>query len=164
MNRKKLVALLGVGLILLAAAGYALAPAKNEVVQIGGTEGVIFSAAAAEQMRAALGFVNGPVDGYWTPAHADVMALEEALEPYLRQKVGQSYPEVAGGLGRYKRQYFGFEANGQRQIAVNFFCNSYNIDWQQQLVFVTDGGSCFFEVTYDVNTGTFTRLSVHGEA
>jgi hypothetical protein len=32
------------------------------------------------------------------------------------------------------------------------------------LIFVSDGGSCYFELNYEPQSGTFSDLSIHGEA
>jgi hypothetical protein len=122
---------------------------QNELVVTDQFEGVIF---AQED------------EHHWTPSRAEVLALEERLGPYLQEAVPQDYPGPLKSLSAYKRQYQGIWVKGQQVIAVNFFCEARRVDWQRQIVFVADGGSCYFEVKYDVVTGQFSNLSIHGEA
>jgi len=108
--------------------------------------------------------IGEKTEGYWTPGRDDVLALEQRLEPYLQQAAPQTYPGPLRELNVYRRQYLGILVNGQRVIFTNFFCNAYDTDWQRDIVFVLDGGSCYFEVKYDIETGEFYDLSIHGEA
>lgn len=125
--------------------------------------GVIFSQEEAEQMD--LGrLLASNVSGYWTPGQEDVIALEGKLEPYLEQAASQSYYGPLKPLDEYKRQYVGILIDGQQVIAVNFFCDPLNHDWQREFVFVMDGGACFFELKYNVKTAEFYDLSIHGES
>jgi hypothetical protein len=122
-------------------------------------EGVIFS-----QNEAAASSMVYEAETYWTPSEADILALEEKLGPYLEQAAPQDYPGPLKPLSDYKRQYVGFVAEGKTLIFVNFFCETHGVDWQRVLIFVTDGGSCYFELNYEPQSGTFSDLSIHGEA
>jgi hypothetical protein len=139
--------------------------ATNQLIVTDSFEGVIFAGASAEQMglEAMLGFPE-TIDGYWTPSRDDVLAFEQRLGPYLQQAAPQTYPGALKDLGEYRRQYVGILADGQPVIFATFFCNGYHTDWQNEIVFVLDGGSCYFEVKYDVQTGEFYYLSIHGES
>jgi hypothetical protein len=135
----------------------------NQLITTDNFEGVIFAAAGAEQMD--LEFITGDkTDGYWTPGRDDVLAFEQRLAPYLQQAAPQTYPGRLRELNVYRRQYAGILVNGQRVIFANFFCNAHDTGWQREIVFVLDGGSCYFEVKYDVETGEFSDLSIHGES
>ena len=140
--------------------------ATNQVIVTDSFEGVIFAGASAKQMdlEAMIGFFE-TIDDYWTPSRDDVLAFEERLGPYLQQAAPpQTDPSPLSDLNKYRRQYIGILVDGQRVIFANFFCNGHHTDWQHELVFVLDGGSCYFEVKYDVQTGAFYDLSIHGEA
>jgi hypothetical protein len=158
---------LGLWLILLAGcqaaststAANANQPANNQPVSTAEFEGVIFSQENAAATKAVWG-----AESYWTPTQAEIMALEEKLGPYLAQTAPQSYPGPLKPLPDYKRQYIGFVAEGKQAIFVNFFCQTHDIDWHEQLISVEDGGSCYFEVDYDPQTGAFSHLSIHGES
>ncbi len=131
----------------------------NEKVKTDDFEGVIFSAE-----NAAITGVANQGQTYWTPSQAEVLALENRLGPYLQQTAPRDYPGPLRDLSEYKRQYVGILINGQQVIFVNFFCNAHGLDWSREFVFVTDGGSCYFEVKYNLETGEFSDLSIHGEA
>ena len=125
---------------------------------------VIFSRERAE----ALGITSWLVksDGFWTPAADDVMILENKLAAYLSQNSTLFYhqPPVWERLEAYQRQYFGLERGGTRIIYGNYFCDNGGKDWRLGLVFVMDGGECYFQVEYDVENGAFISLMVNGEA
>jgi hypothetical protein len=140
--------------------------ATDQLIVTDSFEGVIFSGASAEQMdlEAMIGFYK-TIDGYWTPSRDDVLAFEERLGPYLQQAAPpQTDPSPVSDLNKYRRQYIGILVDGQRVIFANFFCNGNPTDWQNGLVFPIDGGSCYFDVKYDVETGELYDLSIHGEA
>ncbi len=53
---------------------------------------------------------------------------------------------------------------GRQIIYGNYFCDNMGKNWRQEFVFVFDGGDCFFQVEYDVESGTFIKLWVNGES
>lgn len=122
---------------------------QNELITSDQFEGVIFAQEDKD---------------HWTPSRAEVLALEERLGPYVRAAAPQDYPGPLKNLSAYKRQYQGLWVKEQQVIAVNFFCDAHGVEWQHHIVFVTDGGSCYFEVKYNIATGEFFDLSIHGEA
>lgn len=133
------------------------------VIQTDTFEGMIFSQVEAEPMGVG-SMLGRSVTGFWTPGRDDVQALENKLASYLAHAAPQTYPGPLRPLSEYKRQYVGIEVNGQPVIFANFFCNPLNYDWQREFVFVMDGGSCYFELKYDVQTGALYDLSIHGES
>lgn len=140
------------------------APTPGRIIQTDTFEGVIFSQEEAEQMG--LGpMLGSSISGYWTPDWDQVQALEDRLGPYLQHAAPQTYPGPLRPLNEYSRQYMGLLVNGQRVIFANFFCNPLDHDnWQRDYVLVMDGGSCYFEIKYDVQTGALYDLSIHGES
>jgi hypothetical protein len=143
-----------------------MAATENTILEVGGSEAVIFTAANAGEQGLDLWFGLGD-GGYWTPGEEEIIALEEGLEPYLREEAGDTYPRLSEELSSYKRQYFGIVNEGEREILGFFFCDAdYDSfdDWQDELVAVMDGGDCFFQLHYNVETDSFHNLSVHGEA
>jgi hypothetical protein len=143
-----------------------VAATENTILEVGGSEAVIFTAANAEEQGAELWF-GFDAEDYWTPDEAEIIALEEGLEAFLREEAGDTYPRLSEELPSYKRQYFGIVNEGAREIFGVFFCASYYEyfdNWDKSLAAVNDGGDCFFELRYNVETGTLHGLSVHGEA
>jgi hypothetical protein len=140
--------------------------AENIHITTDTTDGVIFTAVNAE--GAGLGFdFNEPIIAYWTPTEEFVTALEAELTAFLESEIPADHynRRILERLDRYKRQYFGitFEA-GQPLIYANFFCVDEFDYWLESLVFVMDGGECFFQVLYDPVTDTFSNLRVNGFA
>jgi hypothetical protein len=143
-----------------------MAATENTIFEVGGSEAVIFTAANAEEQSAELWF-GFDAEEYWTPGEEEIIALEEGLEAFLRAEAGDRYPHLYEELSSYKRQYFGIVNEDGREIFGVFFCASYYEyfdNWDESLAAVNDGGDCFFELRYNVETGTFSDLSVHGEA
>ena len=105
-------------------------------------------------------------DDFWAPSVSDVLKLEEKIDEYLSQNSNLFYrqPPVWERLDEYQRQYIGFERGGKQIIYGNYFCDSTGKNWRQEFVFVFDGGDCFFQVEYDVESGTFIKLWVNGES
>ena len=135
----------------------------NRVVSTGTFEGVIFTQEHAAQQGGAFG---GAIEGYWTPSQADAIALETGLPAYLQANAGyfQPQPPIWERLEDYKRQYLGIQENGKRVIYANYFCEAHNTDWENQFVLVIDGGDCYFQIKFEIDTHRFYDLRVNGEA
>jgi hypothetical protein len=105
-------------------------------------------------------------EGFWTPSTDDILELEMKIGEYLHENSGQFHrqPSIWERLDEYRRQYVGYEIGGKRIIHGNFFCSYEDVDWQRQFVMALDGGECYFQVDYDVESESFIRLRVHGEA
>jgi hypothetical protein len=54
--------------------------------------------------------------------------------------------------------------DGVPLIYTNFFCVDEFDYWLESMVFVMDGGECFFQVLYDPAADSFSRLRVNGFA
>jgi hypothetical protein len=141
----------------------------NQLIDVGGSEAIIFSAENAEQLEYVEHVVSSNATGFWTPSVDQVLALEEQLPDYLRSALEdvdypdrEYYPDLWDHLDNYRRQYMGVFINEQQIIHGNFFCSEEDY-WQEQLVFVLDGAACYFQVYYDVAIGDFFLLSMGGE-
>jgi len=68
-------------------------------------------------------------------------------------------------LTRYKRQYIAtINSNGEKEVWVNCFCNTWNENWKTNLVSVFDGGNCYFNLKINLTTEQYYELWVNGEA
>jgi cyclophilin family peptidyl-prolyl cis-trans isomerase len=130
----------------------------NVLVEGDDYEGVIFDAANAA------GLIDA--EEYWTPDEDDVEDLEAELEGFLEEAVedGLIGEDAFDDLPDYLRQYAGFVADDDRLIFANFFCDDFDLDWQEEPVLVEDGGDCFFTLVYDPERERFSDLFVNGEA
>ncbi|MCG3141393.1 MAG: hypothetical protein HDKAJFGB_02674 [Anaerolineae bacterium] len=147
---------LGLGALLFVSACLA-APASPAAPTVGATPSRVARAAYASVI---LG------DGAWTPDAAMIAELETRLPAYLAQRQTEFSAlkaPIAERLAQYKFQYWGEMQNDKRVIVVNAFCADFE-DWQTRRVFVLDGGDCFFQLKYDIASGTFFDLQVNGEA
>ena len=116
-------------------------------------QGVIFS---AEQLKDQEFFIHIP-GPYWTPSKEQVDNLEKNLSAYLKER------SKTMDLSKFKRQYFGYSLNGKQVIYVNAGCRNFG-DYKTTIVFIEDGGPCFFRATFDPETDKFVSFSVNGHA
>lgn len=125
---------------------------------------VIFPAKNAERIEIASWLFES--DGYWTPSVDDILKIEENIAEYLSQNSNKFYwqPPVWQRLDEYQRQYIGLERGGKQIIYGNYFCEGGNSNWRNEFVFAIDGGECYFQVEYDLQSGLFIKLQVNGEA
>ncbi|MHC4157804.1 MAG: hypothetical protein ACYSSO_01870 [Planctomycetota bacterium] len=107
------------------------------------------------------------LSNYWTIEDFDFEELDNRLEKYLREEADLGYhKDLPDKFRSYRRQYIGKIKKGHKRIYITFFCESFD-NWKDELVDlgnIFDGGDCFFQVEYDIETGKFFNLFIHGEA
>jgi hypothetical protein len=155
-----------VAAILLYSAGVALPARTLEFRPVKGSnaEGVIIPAELAK--KDVVGYL---FNRFWTSTDQDIRQLEMRLPKFLKEEAtrraqdrDKNEPiEVGRNLRTSARQYAGVFWRGRRCIFVNGF-PSRESDWKRQFVEVSDGGSAFWRVVYDVDRKTFEELSVNG--
>lgn len=133
-------------------------------VNLGGEHWVVFSAEHAQQTEIGKWLFSDNVE-YWTPAEADIRAVENGVGAFLQKNESAFYTDtpVWERLDDYNRQYIGIVADGKQIIYANYFC-AFSENWKQEFVFVADGGACYFQFQYDVERDEFMNLQVNGEA
>jgi hypothetical protein len=131
-----------------------------------GERWVIFPAEQAKDQRIGDWFAKNGQTEYWTPSDKDILALEKGLRAYLQNNPDRFYEEIPvwERLDEYDRQYIGIVLDGKRIIYANYFCDHAEMDWRKDFVFVMDGGDCFFQFKYDVDSAEFFDLQVNGVA
>lgn len=68
-------------------------------------------------------------------------------------------------LTSYKRQYVAvINSKGEKEVWVNCFCNTWNKNWETNLIMVHDGGNCYFNLKINLTTGQYYELMVNGDA
>ena len=125
---------------------------------------VVLPSAEAKNLR--FFGLPGKVTGHWNPEKSDVEALERNLNQVaaLDSKswgtaVHIQQPE------NYYRQYVGVTLDYRRMIFVDAFCDLKGLDyWQQHLVIVSDGATCFWQALYYPASTKFTYLEINGRA
>ncbi|MEO0535226.1 MAG: hypothetical protein AAF215_15310 [Cyanobacteria bacterium P01_A01_bin.123] len=133
--------------------------------------GVIFSAAEAERQRLDIPMTADTVE-FWSPSAADIAHLEAQILPALltdeRLSDGVGFNPVRPleeALPDYGRQYFGyFTTDGEAIIYTSFFCNASVEDLMDGGGPPLDGGDCYFQIHYNIDTDEYFDLYVHGEA
>ncbi len=132
---------------------------------------------AAAMVGRGLGPQGETVDGSWTPAAEDVERFLDKLPERLEAGADRRGVEVAARLrerpagadvppGRYRAQIVGLTVGGKRFLFANFFCEGGaggSENWEEDLVMVRDGGTCYFQAWFDVETGEYPRLTINGE-
>ncbi len=118
---------------------------------------MIFSEKQAEE--------NGLRGPFWTPTEKDIKDLEDVLAKTLKESADAQHQQIHQRLDSYKRQYVGVIRAGKRYIRVNCFCGDLkDEDWRTRYVIVKDGGSCYFNFTYDPLNKAISELFLNGEA
>lgn len=128
---------------------------------------VIFPAEQARKQGISTFVGNGQTAEFWTPSEKDVLALEDGLVSFLQNSSDSFYVQgtpVWEKLDNYNRQYIGIILDGKRIVYANFFCDSTGRDWRKEFIFVLDGGDCFFQFKFDMNSNEFFDLQVNGVA
>ena len=132
-----------------------------------GENWVAFSAdkARADQM---LDWLFPAEAEYWSPTEADIRALESGLPAYLQENKSAFYMTetlIWERLDGYNRQYVGIVLEGRKVTYASYLCkNGADTQWKEQLIFVADGGACYFQFKFDTFTGEFFGLLVNGES
>lgn len=68
-------------------------------------------------------------------------------------------------LERYRRQYIAVtNKEGEKEVWINCFCDKEIDYWKTDIVFVFDGGNCFFNLKVNLTKGEYYELLVNGEA
>lgn len=101
--------------------------------------------------------------GTWSPAWADVVALEAALPAALTaSSIGKDLRNPAPPEG-WRRQYVGYVRDGRRIVYGNFYPSTDDVpNWRTDPVIVYDGGPAFFGVEYDAGARRIVRLNFNG--
>ena len=102
--------------------------------------------------------------GAWVvpPAVAAGMAAGLEAEADRHWGMGRRRP-----LGEYTIQYQGQRKDGQRSIRLGGACSSQGVkadELKKRFRLVFDGGTCFFDATYDPEAGRFLDFAFHGYA
>jgi len=108
----------------------------------------------------------------FTPTRQDIERAELSLRKNLEQLnqpfVNQTPKTIIHkNLNKYKRQYFGsLGASGQRFLIINCFWvkkrDKTTQDWLKQRISVLDGGSYYWQVKFNLDTGELFDLNING--
>lgn len=101
--------------------------------------------------------------GAWVPAAEMVEKIKGQIESFVRNQASVE-GRILPAWKNYTFQYQGQEERGRKVVFVNAFCAD-GSRWKvhQKMVFVFDGGACFFSVKYDPDKGRFFDLFINGD-
>jgi hypothetical protein len=123
--------------------------------------GAIFTARASAESGACAG------NSCWTPAVNDIARLEANLAPFFESSTLYGADKIRSSIDQYKRKYFGVMRKGQKFILVSGLCKKYWRPESKKFLSperpMTDMGSCFFSLDYDVKARKFSELYIDGE-
>jgi hypothetical protein len=111
-------------------------------------------------LLAACNWVHVPA-GEWEPTAVQVGELQERLKPYVDEQA-KTWKEELAPWERYTIQFQGQLLQGKRVIFINGLCNVPPSEASEELVFVFDGGACYFRTYWDPATKEFSRFSFNG--
>lgn len=126
-------------------AGDGLPENNPEIIFVNGNPGVVLDATSYRR----------DVEG-WTPGMDDLQAAEDAV---MTVAVRDDRDPFLFGY----RQYAGFVEDGERKIVVHSMCQRLD-GWDQKFLLVLDGGPCFWQATYNAETGEVETFYVNGQA
>lgn len=93
---------------------------------------------------------------------------QEMLEQHNKNHPDRQITETGYELSTegYKRQYVPIiNSKGQKEIWINFFCgDNFNDRWRTGIVWVLDGGNCYFNLKINLATKTYSELMINGYA
>lgn len=102
----------------------------------------------------------------FVPSEADARRFEAQAPAALAEVARPGDDDTPETLDGYVRQYTGVAGGGARQLLVAGICANAADDmrWQDSWIQVSDGGTCFWDATMDLETGEVQRFSFHGQA
>jgi hypothetical protein len=120
---------------------------RPQKIVIGGARGVLIPGAMVGK-------------GHFTPTEAEARKFEDGLVAFLAKSRPPDDPDLHRKVRSYVRQYTGGTRDGHRLLFVTFACRE-NPGWGERFLDIKDGGSCYFDVGYDLDAGAYTYLGVH---
>lgn len=89
--------------------------------------------------------------------------LKEAIKKHNKAIANEAF--ALKPLKRYKRQLVPVINNkGEKEVWVNCLCDVHGDNWRNQIIFVNDGGNCYFNLKINLTTKTFYDIQVNGYA
>lgn len=100
----------------------------------------------------------------YTPTKKDIERVENIINQYLQEN--KEFKKRIGHLRRFKRQYVGYKnAEGEKIIWVNSLCgNEFKKRIKEDIVFVLDGGSCYWNVKINLEKGVLFDPIINGNS
>jgi hypothetical protein len=98
------------------------------------------------------------VNHWAVPYKVNTNSLEVKLWEYINKTSKRSFQPKESYIYQYK-------TINDKELYINSLCsNIFKADLTQEFLVVYDGGSCYFQATYNLKTNTFVKLEVNGES
>ena len=105
-----------------------------------------------------------------------VMELTESSISKYNQEVSESFTKNGEGkyvkshkikkLKNYRVQYIPYiNESGEKEVWINGFCSDFGAEnWKNEVVFVFDGGNCYFEIRLNLKEKSCIEIGINGYA
>lgn len=100
---------------------------------------------------------------YWQPDESSINEAFVAIKKYIAIKSNNQSQKVLTKYDTYNFQIFGYSEDDSKLIYINAFCEDKPY-WQTGFVRVMDGGSCYWQATYNPVTKTLISFYSNGYA
>jgi len=101
--------------------------------------------------------------GSWQPQASDIAEAKSQLRAYVSTQARLEKRTLAP-WNRYTFQIQGRDVNGRKVIYVNAFCSAPSDNADERIVLAFDGGTCYFQAYFDVETKAFAGMKFNGLA
>lgn len=121
-------------------------------------EGVTATELSTDELNSIKEMVKECIENY------NSQILESSKKLRERKKYVKMYQIMK--LDNYKIQYVPYlNEKGEKEIWINGFCNGFDVDyWRNNIVYVFDGGNCFFTLRLNISTGECLKIGINGYA
>ena len=99
----------------------------------------------------------------WVPDRATLEVVQADLENAAEWAAAERRLELPDWTS-YRFQFQGRLVDGKRVVFVNAYCWLSEGRSEEEFIIVMDGGTCFFDTVYDVESKSFGPIGFHGEA
>ena len=99
----------------------------------------------------------------WQPNQAALSDARVKLQSYAVAQAKLRHDELSP-WSTYTFQYQGRDLDGRKVIYVNAFCSDPPEYTAREMVLVLDGGACYFQAYYDIQTKSFVSIGFNGLA
>lgn len=93
------------------------------------------------------------------------MIVDQQIKLAVRDYNNQQVNTVID-LKNYKRQYVAYtNSKKQKKVWVNCFCqNSDKSEWKSKIIYVSDGGACYFNLKIIIEQNNYYEFMVNSRA
>lgn len=102
-------------------------------------------------------------DGKWDLSPKTLSDIKANIEGYVRSQAKTQKRELKNWQD-YTFQYRGQEEKGKKYLFINALCTqSGHQDLDKKIIYILDGGSCYFNLKYDPVKKEFFDISINDE-